>query len=354
MSILEEPISDDMELEQELINNYWQMPLPKSTANHRPGGLELYAFNDVIASNNQTMLRDMGIHTLDESLDRAMEERGEVCSILDLIKGQKKPRKLRKTKDLVPLAFVRFDVRGKGKGKPVTVKALLDSGGSGTLITEEYAKKLSVVDDYGDAINWDTAAGVMKTYKAVKARFTLPELHDNRLINWNKVHVAKSLGAYDMIIGRDLLTDLGIDIRFSDSMCAWDGEEMPFKDRDESPLLSYHVNDKGITQNSVNRVKEILDAKYEPANLDEVVDNQEQLDEEQKEQLRTLLEKYSTLFDGTLGSWEGEEYDIELKEGAKPYHAKAFPIPRIHMETLKLEVDRLCRLGVLKKVNRSE
>jgi hypothetical protein len=31
--------------------------------------------------------------------------------------------------------------------------------------------------------------------------------------------------------------------------------------------------------------------------------------------------------DGTLGQWVGDPYEIQLKPGAKPYHAKAFPVP---------------------------
>ena len=52
-------------------------------------------------------------------------------------------------------------------------------------------------------------------------------------------------------------------------------------------------------------------------------------------------------------TWKGEEYNIELKPDAKPYHARAFPVTRIHMQTLKTEVERLCKIGVLKRVNRS-
>jgi hypothetical protein len=66
------------------------------------------------------------------------------------------------------------------------------------------------------------------------------------------------------------------------------------------------------------------------------------------------LQKYKDLFDGTLGKWTGSPYDIELKEGAQPYHAKPFPIPRVHVDTLRVEVERLCKLGVLKRVNHSE
>ena len=73
-----------------------------------------------------------------------------------------------------------------------------------------------------------------------------------------------------------------------------------------------------------------------------------------RKQLESLLREYEDLFDGTLGRWTQPDYRIELKPGVKPYHAKAFPVPRVHMETLKREVERLCRVGVLKRVNRSE
>ena len=41
------------------------------------------------------------------------------------------------------------------------------------------------------------------------------------------------------------------------------------------------------------------------------------------------------MFDKTLEKYKGYDYAIELKEDAKPYHAKPFPIPKIHEPTLK-------------------
>ena len=60
------------------------------------------------------------------------------------------------------------------------------------------------------------------------------------------------------------------------------------------------------------------------------------------------------MFDGIFGNYTGSEYKIELLEGAKPYHAKPFPIPEIHDETLKIEVNRIIIMGVLKRTNNSE
>ena len=200
---------------------------------------------------------------------------------------------------------------------------------------------------------WDTPAGEMTTTLMTKVKFTMPELHNNRIIEWD-AHVCDSLGAYDMIVGRDVLTDLKIDILFSSQEVVWDCHTMPFKDIDEPMRSSYWIQDLGAVDSAATRVKDILDAKYEAADLDEIARESEHLNEAEKEQLSALLVKYASLFDGTLGHWKDAELEIELNEDAKPYHARAYPIPKVHYETLKLEVDRLVKLGVLKKVNRSE
>ena len=101
-------------------------------------------------------------------------------------------------------------------------------------------------------------------------------------------------------------------------------------------------------------IKQILDAKYEPAILKEVTKECTHLELKQQLQLYKLLEKYSILFDGTIGRWKNELYEIDLKAGAQPYHARPFPIPKIHEKTLRMEVERLVQIGVLKKINQSE
>ena len=75
--------------------------------------------------------------------------------------------------------------------------------------------------------------------------------------------------------------------------------------------------------------EKILDAKYEAADLNEVVASYEQLSYSEKQRLLELLNKYETLFDGTLGHWTEEEYDIELRQDIEPYHAQLYPIPKM-------------------------
>jgi hypothetical protein len=64
--------------------------------------------------------------------------------------------------------------------------------------------------------------------------------------------------------------------------------------------------------------------------------------------LLALLLKFEELFDGTLRDWKLLPVSFELKEGAKPYHGRPYPIPKIHNATLMKEIDHLVLIGVLK------
>jgi hypothetical protein len=122
----------------------------------------------------------------------------------------------------------------------------------------------------------------------------------------------------------------------------------------DATVESFHLSDPAIIKEATARVQGILEAKYAAANLRDICNKSMHLDVREQEQLfAVLLTKYEALFDGSLGTWKEHPHDIDLKPDSKLYHAKAFPIPKIHLETLKAEVQRLCDLGVLRKVNHS-
>ena len=102
------------------------------------------------------------------------------------------------------------------------------------------------------------------------------------------------------------------------------------------------------------RIQRITDIKYSPADFDKICEESTVLTHPQKDQLKDMLKKHHHLFDGTLGKWTGEQYDIELKPDAQPYHAKPYPVPHSQEVKLKAEVQRLVEYKVLRKVNRSE
>jgi hypothetical protein len=120
-------------------------------------------------------------------------------------------------------------------------------------------------------------------------------------------------------------------------------------------LDSYHIKDPDGLLKDTDRLKKILDAKYIPADLEKLCQSQAQLQQAQQKKLLDLLQKHSALFDGTLGLWKDTEVSLELKEDTnKLYHARAYPVPPCHINTLRAKVERLCKIGMLKQVNRSK
>jgi RNase H-like domain found in reverse transcriptase len=148
---------------------------------------------------------------------------------------------------------------------------------------------------------------------------------------------------------------LGINIQFSDGTVHWEhARSMPFKPVDAMIDTDYHIAESMAVEDTTEQIRKILDAKYQATDLKKVCSAQSHLQYQQQRKLFDLLNKFSHLFDGTLGKWNQDPIKLELKEGATPYHAQPFPIPKCHAETLKMEVERLVEIGVLKKVNRSE
>jgi len=96
------------------------------------------------------------------------------------------------------------------------------------------------------------------------------------------------------------------------------------------------------TEVATQRALGILDAKYEKADLQAVVnENCAHLNVHDRNKLLGLLTEFEELLDGTLGNWKTEPVSFDLKEGAKPYHGRAFPAPKFHKETLMKELHRL-------------
>ena len=80
----------------------------------------------------------------------------------------------------------------------------------------------------------------------------IPEFHSDRVIEWD-LHVSENLGAYDMIIGRDILSDLGVKFDFTDMSVEWDRMSIPMKDSEATEEESFHVPDPAELDETVTR-----------------------------------------------------------------------------------------------------
>ena len=232
---------------------------------------------------------------------------------------------------------------------------LLDTGCSHTIISKNYLNLCKSVKK--SKSKYSTAVGEYKTSIHGTIKFKLPEFSNSKEITWDMDIGDLGVLEYDMIIGRDLLKSLGMIIDFKHGVLRWDDVTIPMnrtknknKNKKEFNEIFQLATEPKTVQQATERVTKILDANYEKANLADVVKRHCcHLSSKRREAILNLLVQYEDLFDGTLGSFHTKPVHLELKKDAVPKHHKAFPVAKIHEVTLKKELDRLCKLGVLKK-----
>ena len=138
---------------------------------------------------------------------------------------------------------------------------------------------------------------------------------------------------YDLIIGKQTMHDLGVVLDFKEKTIQIDEVLLPMRDitnlqlkpsitkalRHNTCLAQEPIN----THSATKRVMEILDAKYEKADLPAIVrENCSHLQASDREKLLSVLLKFELLFDGMLGDWNLLPVSFELKEGMRPYHGR--------------------------------
>ena len=223
---------------------------------------------------------------------------------------------------------------GKLDKAPLNIRILLDSGATKSIVFYNAAKKLRLKRDTKRTV-WTTLAGQFETNQKTEVLFKLNEFDKSTTVR-HDFTVCKQKSNYDMIIGVDLMTKLGIILNFGDKTMQWKHVSVPMKNRDATRHTSFFVAKESVhVADATDRIRQILDAKYEPANLEEVAKANPELNKKQQDLLLTLLRKYSSLFDGTIGKWKGKPYDIELKPGVSPYHARSYPIPKAYENTFQ-------------------
>ena len=240
------------------------------------------------------------------------------------------------------------------------IKILFDSGCDACLLNKDFVKKLKTRQS--TAAKWTTKAGTFKTTRKANVTFLLPEFHKNRDIRWT-MYVDESNNSssrYDMIIGRDLMEELGIDLKFSTGEIIWDNASIPMRDVSvlEDAQIDNFEHEIFFSEDPVTtdaeRIQSLIDAKYTEADLQAEVEKLPNLTKKQQKLMLKLLREHEELFDGTLGAWNLEPISLELKPDSKPYHAKPYPVPYSQEKKLREEVDRLVKWEILRKVNRSE
>ena len=239
------------------------------------------------------------------------------------------------------------------------LRVLLDPGSSKTLVNTKIIPKDANPKELSRKVNVRTIAGNMTASEIVRLKdIRLPEFDKNRQVNEIKALTFDSKCRYDAILGADFLTKAGINIMYETGTMEWFENVVPMRntyeisDKDYLSLtdaieIQHEENYFGSDWMDCYLASPLLDAKYEKINTDDVAEQQTQLTSIQRKQLADLLAKHRKLFDGTLGVYPHKKFHIDIEKDAKPVHARAYSVPKIHLEVFKKELQHLVKLGVL-------
>ena len=158
-----------------------------------------------------------------------------------------------------------------------------------------------------------------------------------------------------MIIGYDLMVQLGLSINFRLKVLQWGGVTEPMKEPRgllgksdltcrEMHNVVMHIAKQAFTREATERKEKILDINYAKVELKHITNNATHLKAEERTQLLRLLEDFKDLFDFTLGDWGTELVDLELKPDYKPFNSKYYPVPIINKEAFRKELKHLVKI----------
>ena len=317
--------------------------------------------------------------------------------------------------DSIPFSTMLIgSIQGSSKQRdPLLV--LFDSGSTRTWIHQRVLPK-GIQGTSVSKVEGATLSGTLSSSRCVKlSHIALPEFHRQRFIDEASAMVFDATCRYDVIVGRDLLTRIGMSLDFGSKEMIWEnvsvamrpynildrhtgmdgvdpeleptpammlfldaidetlhgecacgvcdqdvvGEKMNEDAMKVSEISNNNNKDgndqaEGGSENLGYKSKTIESSSYDKFTADDVIAQCSHLSQQQQNDLRELLSKHSKLFDGRLKQFKYEKVHLELTPDAQPFRTQAYSVPRHHLEIFKEELDRLVEIGVLEPCGRSD
>ena len=269
-------------------------------------------------------------------------------------KGGGKPRKT------VSVCLPLFE--NKSTNEKHALKVLFDSGSEGNIafFTKKQMKGLPFnIVNRAYPVTWGTSNGTFDTTLLAKLKLLLPEFSQSKIFECEAdVKIVKDGDVtYDLIVGIETMAQWNAVLDFGKQEMTIDEQTISMRHPDalskkRNLLNTYRQATEPLsTKEETERVTKILDAKYEKADLPKIVEeNCSHLTDDQQRDLLALLEKHTPMFAGKLGQWKGEEVHFELEEGQTPWQGRPYPVPRVHEQTLRNEVQRLVDIDVIEPI----
>lgn len=247
------------------------------------------------------------------------------------------------------------------EGNRVPIRTLLDTGTSATIILQPFVKKGRISHHKKDQMTWDTMGGTFLTERKALIDFKFPELN-TKTVTWtchvDDQHSPKEV-SYDMIIGMDLMVELGIFVNTATLTIDWGEHSAPLKpcgclaDSEYMEALYHLTQEPPVLQQAEEQHNYIIEADYSTADIKEHVGSLKHLSQKEQERLYKVLILHTNLFSEGLGLLNIPPVELEVKEDAIPFHVKPFPLPYAYEAPAKKEIERFCDIGVMKKTERA-
>ena len=226
--------------------------------------------------------------------------------------------------------------------------ALLDTGGSHTMIHARVLPKGATPSVMETQRNFKTIAGNFATTRSVHlSEIVLPEFDKTRQIDGVSAFVFDQPCAYDIILGRDFMQKAKIDVLFSRNLITWLDKAIPLRTTGRAQDV---FHDMELEQDDMNDqfVTDFQDTDHSEITPAEVAKRQTHLNETQQQKLQEVLSRFDKIFDGSLGYYPHQKIHLELEPNTTPYHARPYPVARSHEEAFKNELQYLVKTGVLR------
>jgi hypothetical protein len=234
-------------------------------------------------------------------------------------------------KQLTPVTIMVVDTISLVKSR-ILLKILLDSSSTTTMINRKCLPRNCQTCKISKSRKIGTLAGSYTSSEMVVLRnLRLPELDKNCNVDQQKALVFDADSCrYDVILGADFLSKLGIDVKYSTGTIEWFDNELPLHDTrylqskdflTMAETIEIQLEDDFFGMDWYDPTcyaSEILDAKYEKVLVDDIIDQLDHLNTQQKNDLKRVLKDHTKLFDGTLGVYPHRKIHIDLVPEAVP------------------------------------
>ena len=107
---------------------------------------------------------------------------------------------------------------------------MLDSGSDESFLNKKHTTE-GTVKKLTKKAKWITGAGTLSTTRKCAIKFKLNEFSNSKEIHWNfnvdETSISHDTIAYNMIVGLDLMSELGIIIDCKAKIVEWEGSKIP-------------------------------------------------------------------------------------------------------------------------------